>query len=100
MLASKHVHWQLMLHWPNLLHTAVQQQWMHHVMANYDSTRQDATVASAEDAFQWILVHAQAFEQPGNGRVLVVDGGGSKRCALLGDNIAEMAYKNGWSVSA
>lgn len=43
--------------------------------------------------------HLQAFEQPGNGRVLVVDGGGSKRCALLGDNIAEMAHKNGWSVS-
>jgi regulator of RNase E activity RraA len=42
----------------------------------------------------------QAFEQPGNGRVLVVDGGGSKRCALLGDNIAEMAHKNGWSVSS
>ena len=41
---------------------------------------------------------AQAFEQPGNGRVLVVDGGSSRRCALLGDNIAEMAYKNGWSV--
>lgn len=39
----------------------------------------------------------KAFEQPGDGRVLVVDGGGSKRCALLGDNIAEMAYKNGWS---
>lgn len=31
--------------------------------------------------------------------MLVVDGGGSLRCALLGDNIAEMAYKNGWSVS-
>lgn len=29
----------------------------------------------------------------------MVDGGGSKRCALLGDNIAEMAHKNGWSVS-
>ena len=28
---------------------------------------------------------------------MVVDGGASKRCALLGDNIAEMAYKNGWS---
>ncbi|WIA38026.1 hypothetical protein OEZ86_001397 [Tetradesmus obliquus] len=39
----------------------------------------------------------KAFEQPGKGRVLVVDGGGSKRCALLGDNIAEMAHKNGWS---
>lgn len=45
------------------------------------------------------LSELQAFEQPGNGRVLVVDGGGSKRCALLGDNIAEMAHKNGWSVS-
>jgi hypothetical protein len=44
-------------------------------------------------------VCGQAFEQPGNGRVLVVDGGGSKRCALLGDNIADMAHKNGWSVS-
>lgn len=40
----------------------------------------------------------KALEEPGNGRVLVVDGGGSLRCALLGDNIAEMAYKNGWSV--
>ena len=41
----------------------------------------------------------KALEEQGNGRVLVVDGGGSKRCALLGDNIAEMAHKNGWSVS-
>ncbi len=31
--------------------------------------------------------------------MLVVDGGASMRCALLGDNIAEMAYKNGWTVS-
>ena len=41
----------------------------------------------------------QALEEDGKGRVLVVDGGGSQRCALLGDNIAEMGYKNGWSVS-
>eukprot|EP00891_Asterochloris_glomerata_P005969 jgi/Astpho2/5969/Aster-02450 len=39
----------------------------------------------------------KALEERGNGRVLVVDGGGSMRCALLGDNIAEMAHKNGWS---
>lgn len=38
-----------------------------------------------------------ALEEKGDGRVLVVDGGASMRCALLGDNIAEMAYKNGWS---
>ena len=41
----------------------------------------------------------QSLEEDGRGRVLVVDGGASMRCALLGDNIAEMAYKNGWSVS-
>ena len=33
----------------------------------------------------------------GNGKVLVVDGGGSTRCALLGDMLAEKAVKNGWS---
>lgn len=41
------------------------------------------------------LVKAQA-ELPGQGRVLVVDGGGSLRRALLGDMIAEKAAKNGW----
>lgn len=38
-----------------------------------------------------------ALGEQGNGRVLVVDGGGSKRCALLGDMLAEMGAKNGWS---
>lgn len=39
----------------------------------------------------------KALGEPGNGRVLVVDGGASKRCALLGDQLAESAVKNGWS---
>lgn len=34
---------------------------------------------------------------PGNGKVLVVDGGGSDRCALLGDIIAADLAKNGWA---
>ncbi|GAA3589151.1 MAG: ribonuclease E activity regulator RraA [Pseudomonadales bacterium] len=34
---------------------------------------------------------------PGNGRVMVVDGGGSKRNALLGDMLAEKAASNGWA---
>ncbi len=38
-----------------------------------------------------------ALEEPGEGRVLVVDGGGSMRCALLGDQLAELGHKNGWS---
>ncbi|WP_101676174.1 ribonuclease E activity regulator RraA [Alloalcanivorax mobilis] len=32
----------------------------------------------------------------GTGKVLVVDGGGSLRNALIGDMIAESAVKNGW----
>lgn len=39
----------------------------------------------------------KTLEQPGEGRVLVVDGGGSHRCALLGDQIAELAVNNGWA---
>ncbi|MCH8551754.1 MAG: ribonuclease E activity regulator RraA [Natronospirillum sp.] len=34
---------------------------------------------------------------PGHGRVLVVDGGGSLRCALLGDMIAKDLVDNGWA---
>ena len=41
------------------------------------------------------LVRA-ALEEPGKGRVLVVDGGASIRCALVGDKLAELGIKNGW----
>ncbi len=34
---------------------------------------------------------------PGEGRVIIVDGGGSKRRALLGDMLAAKALENGWS---
>ncbi len=43
-----------------------------------------------------VLVRA-ALETPGEGRVLVVDGGGSLRCALVGGNLGVLAEKNGWS---
>jgi regulator of ribonuclease activity A len=38
-----------------------------------------------------------AVESPGEGRVLVVDGGGSLRRALVGGNLAEAAARNGWA---
>ena len=38
-----------------------------------------------------------ALEGNGSGRVLIVDGGGSTRCALLGDNIAALAHQNQWN---
>jgi regulator of ribonuclease activity A len=52
-----------------------------------------ATVKVHEDN---VLVRA-ALEEPGEGRVLVVDGGGSTRCALLGDLVASVARESGWA---
>jgi regulator of ribonuclease activity A len=43
-----------------------------------------------------VLVRS-ALEEAGNGRVLVVDSGGSLRRALLGDILAGMAADNGWA---
>lgn len=39
----------------------------------------------------------QALNEPGEGRVLVVDGGGSLHTALMGDLIAAAAVSHGWS---
>lgn len=59
------------------------------------------------DAFGGEVVTVKCFEdnsvvkeqvgKPGNGCVMVVDGGGSKRAALLGDMLAEKAAENGWA---
>jgi len=59
------------------------------------------------EAFSGPVVTVACFEdnsrvkelsaQPGEGRVLVVDGGGSVRRALVGDMIAEAFAANGWS---
>ncbi len=58
-------------------------------------------------AFEGSVVTLKVFEdnslvrstldEPGDGRVLVVDGGGSLRCALVGDMLAERGRKNGWA---
>lgn len=37
------------------------------------------------------------LETPGERRVLVVDGGGSLRCALVGGMLAELARRNDWA---
>ncbi len=58
-------------------------------------------------AFSGVIETVKAFEDnskvrecvdsPGKGKVLVVDGGGSMRCAMLGDQLAAKAVKNGWA---
>ena len=39
----------------------------------------------------------QMLERPGQGAVLVVNGGGSLKRALVGDNLARLAIDNGWA---
>lgn len=53
---------------------------------------QIATIKVHEDN---VLVK-ETLAQPGQGKVLVVDGGGSLRCALVGDLLAKLANDNGW----
>ena len=47
-------------------------------------------------AFEDNSLVREQVAQPGEGKVLVVDGGGSMRRAMLGDMLAEKAAQNGW----
>ncbi|KAL2550404.1 4-hydroxy-4-methyl-2-oxoglutarate aldolase [Forsythia ovata] len=47
--------------------------------------------------FEDNVLAREFLEEKGNGRVLVVDGGGSLRCAILGGNPAVQAQNNGWA---
>ncbi|MNI38141.1 putative regulator of ribonuclease activity [compost metagenome] len=39
----------------------------------------------------------ETLERPGQGAVLVINGGGSLKRALVGDNLAGLAIENGWA---
>ncbi|GAA0514966.1 putative 4-hydroxy-4-methyl-2-oxoglutarate aldolase [Saccharopolyspora subtropica] len=47
--------------------------------------------------FQDNALLKKVLSEPGEGRVLVIDGGGSLHTALIGDVIAEIGRSNGWS---
>lgn len=47
--------------------------------------------------FQDNALLKSVLSDPGEGRVLVVDGGGSLHTALVGDVIAELGRSNGWA---
>ncbi|MEM8559782.1 MAG: ribonuclease E activity regulator RraA [Bacteroidota bacterium] len=47
--------------------------------------------------FEDNLLVKRMLATAGNGRILVVDGGGSRRCALCGGNVAALAQENGWA---
>ncbi|MGQ0504711.1 MAG: ribonuclease E activity regulator RraA, partial [Myxococcaceae bacterium] len=54
---------------------------------------QVATVKAPEDN----TFVRKALEEPGKGRVLVVEGGASRTCAFLGDQLGALAQQNGWA---
>ena len=47
--------------------------------------------------FETTATVRRALETPRMRRVLVVDGGASLRCALVGGMLAELGARNGWA---
>ncbi len=64
---------------------------------DYGGKKQFCGPISTVKAFEDNTLVREALEDAGAGRVLVVDAGGSMRCAMLGDMLAELGIKNSWS---
>lgn len=67
------------------------------IFLDYGGIRAFGGPVSTVKVFEDNSLVRSALEEAGEGRVLVVDGGGSMRCALLGDNLAELGRGNGWA---
>jgi regulator of ribonuclease activity A len=67
------------------------------VFASYGAVAAFSGIVSTVKCFEDNSLVKAALDEPGRGRVLVVDGGGSLRRALVGGNVAAAAAKNGWA---
>lgn len=67
------------------------------VYRDYGKSHRFSGVVSTVKCYEDNSFVKAALEEPGMGRVLVVDGGGSLRRALVGGMIAASAQKNGWA---
>ncbi len=67
------------------------------IFRNFGGSTAFAGAIATVKVFEDNVLVKTALSEPGAGRVLVVDGGGSTRCALVGDQIAALAVQNGWS---
>lgn len=52
---------------------------------------------STVKVFEDNVLVKDALSKDGTGKVLVVDGGGSVRCALVGGNLTRLARQKGWA---
>lgn len=67
------------------------------VFRDFGARKRFAGSISTVTCFEDNSLVKAALEEPGDGRVLVVDGGGSLRRALVGGNIAAGAAERGWA---
>lgn len=67
------------------------------VFRHFGGLAQFAGCVSTVQCFEDNSKVKEAVESPGQGRVLVVDGSGSLRRALVGGNLAAAAQRNGWA---
>jgi regulator of ribonuclease activity A len=67
------------------------------LLRDFGGARRFAGPAATAKCFEDNSMVKAALAEPGDGRVLVVDAGGSLRCAMLGDRIAAGAVENGWA---
>lgn len=66
------------------------------IFNDYGGKKSFSGPASTVKVFQDNSLVRAALEEPGEDRVLVVDGKGSLHCALVGDMLAILAKDNGW----
>jgi regulator of ribonuclease activity A len=64
---------------------------------DYGGVRRFAGPIETLRVFEDNALVRQVLETPGQGRVLVLDGGGSLRSALVGGRLAALARENGWA---
>ena len=67
------------------------------VFRDFGGRRRFAGPISTVKCFEDNTLVKAALDEPGQGRVLVVDGGASLRRALVGGNLGAAAARNGWA---
>ena len=67
------------------------------VFTDFGGVRRFAGPVSTVKCYEDNALVKAAVDSPGAGRVLVVDGGGSLRRALVGGNLGAAAARNGWA---
>ena len=72
-------------------------QYVEPIFYSYGASSQFSGLIRTIKCFEDNSLVRETLATTGDGCVLVVDAGGSKRCAMLGDLLAANAVKNGWS---